>query len=256
MIEFIDKEKWQWDLCGLEERTSTPATKLESMRCPTRTSKQRIEESTSSIKEVFMKNAAIGFRVHSGWSVLVALSVEKGAPTVLRRQRVQLVEIFSYKFRQPYHTAEKMHFEDAGKFISGVRTEAQGLADRALRSVQVDLEKQGYHLGRGGLLLASGRPLPELEKILRSHALIHTADGELFREVLRRASARCGLKIMCTKERELLDQCAELFSRSPKGLLRQVKALGRPFGAPWSQDEKFATLAAWLVLSGRKLTPG
>ena len=133
--------------------------------------------------------------------------------------------------------------------------EAQGFADRALRSVQVDLEKQGYHLGRGGLLLASGRPLPELEKILHSHALIHTADGELFREVLRRASAHCGLKIMCTKERELLDQCAEVFSRSREGLLRQVKELGRPFGPPWSQDEKFATLAAWLVLSGGKPTP-
>jgi hypothetical protein len=24
--------------------------------------------------------------------------------------------------------------------------------------------------------------------------------------------------------------------------------LGRPFGSPWSQDEKFATLAAWLAL--------
>ena len=196
-----------------------------------------------------MKKAAIGFRVHSGWSVLVAVSLEKGAPTVISRQRVQLVQTFSYKFRQPYHTAEKMHFKDAGKFISGVRTEAQGIADRVLRSVQVDLGKQGYHLDRGGLLLASGRPLPELKKILHSHALIHTADGELFREVLRRASVRCGLKIMCTKERELLDHCAEIFSRDPEGLLRQVTELGRPFGAPWSQDEKLATLVAWLVLS-------
>ena len=196
-----------------------------------------------------MKKAAIGFRVHSGWSVLVAVSLEKGGPAVLRRQRVQLVETFSYKFRQPYHTAEKMHFGVADKFISGVRTEAQGLADRALRSVQVDLKKQGYDLDRGGLLLASGRPLPELKKILHSHALIHMADGELFREVLDRASVRCGLNIMRTKERELLDACAEAFSRDPEVLLRQVTELGRPFGSPWSQDEKFATLAAWLVLS-------
>ena len=196
-----------------------------------------------------MKKAAIGFRVHSGWTVLVAVAVEKDVPTVLRRERVQLVETFSYKFRQPYHTAEKMRFEDAGEFISGVRTEAQGLANRALRSVQVDLKRKGYNLDRVGLLLASGRPLPGLEKILYPHALIHTADGELFREVLRRASARCGLKIMCTKERELLDHCAEVFCCPPEGLLRRVTELGRPVGSPWSQDEKFATLAAWLVLS-------
>jgi len=195
-----------------------------------------------------MKKAAVGFRVHSGWTALVAVSLEKGVPIVLSRQRVQLVETFSYKFRQPYHTAEKMRLEEAGKFISGVRTEAESLAYRSLHAVQVDLERQGYHLDRGGLLLASGKALPELEKILLSHALIHTADGELFREALRGASGRCGLRLTCTKERELLEQCAEAFSLRPVELLRRVTELGRPFGSPWSQDEKFATLASWLVL--------
>jgi hypothetical protein len=195
-----------------------------------------------------MKKAAVGFRVHSGWTALVAVSLEKGVLAVLSRQRVQLVETFSYKFRQPYHTAEKMRLEDAGKFISGVRTEAESLAYRSLHAVQVDLDKRGYHLDRGGLLLASGRQLPELEKILASHALIHTADGELFREVLRAASARCGLRLTCTKERELLEHCAEAFSLRPAELLQRVTKLGRPFGSPWSQDEKFATLTSWLVL--------
>jgi hypothetical protein len=248
LIWFIDKGKRQWDLDGLGD-TDEHSSQLESMRCPTWEEKELDWRFHSSITEVFMKKAAIGFRVHSGWSVLVAVSLEKDVPTVLRRQRVQLVGTFSYKFRQPYHTAEKMRFEDAGKFISGVRTEAQGLANRVLRSVQVDLKRKGYNLDRGGLLLASGRLLPELEKILHSHALIHTADGELFRDVLRSAGARCGLKIMCTKERELLDHCAKVFCCHPEGLLQRVTELGRPIGSPWSQDEKFATLAAWLVLS-------
>jgi len=195
-----------------------------------------------------MKKAAVGFRVHSGWTALVAVSLEKGVLTVLSRQRVQLVETFSYKFRQPYHTAEKMRLEDASKFISKIRTEAENLAYLSLHAVQVDLEKRGYQLDRGGLLLASGRQLPELEKILASHALIHTADGELFREVLRGASARCGLRLACTKDRELLEHCAEAFSLSPAELQRRVTKLGRPFGSPWSQDEKFATLVSWLVL--------
>jgi hypothetical protein len=30
--------------------------------------------------------------------------------------------------------------------------------------------------------------------------------------------------------------------------MRRVTELGRPFGSPWSQNEKFATLAAWLAL--------
>jgi len=196
-----------------------------------------------------MKKAAVGFRVHSGWSAIVAVSFEKSVPIVLRRQRAQLVETFSYTFRQPYHTGEKMGFADAGEFIAGVRAEAERLAYRGLHAMQADLEEQGYRLDRGALLLASGRPLPDLEKILNSHALIHTADGELFREALRSASLRCGLQVTCTKERELLDSCAEAFSLRPPVVLRRATELGRGLGAPWSQDEKYAALAAWLALS-------
>jgi len=29
--------------------------------------------------------------------------------------------------------------------------------------------------------------------------------------------------------------------------MRRATELGRSLGAPWSQDEKFATLAAWLA---------
>ena len=197
-----------------------------------------------------MKKAAVGFRVHSGWSALVAVSLEKSVPVVLRRLRSQLVKTFSYTFRQPYHTGEKMGFAEAGEFISGVQTEAEELAYQALQTIRVDLEGQGYRLDRAGLLLASGRPLPELERILQSHALIHTADGELFREALRSASTRCGLRLMCTKERELLERCAQVFSLRPLVVLRRATDLGRGLGAPWSQDEKYATLAAWLALTG------
>ena len=107
---------------------------------------------------------------------------------------------------------------------------------------------QNYKLNGAGVLLASGKPLPALDKILSSHALIHTADGELFREALLHASARCGLAMTCVKERELLDRAVQAFRLKPDALLRRVTELGRSLGAPWSQDEKFATLAAWLAL--------
>jgi hypothetical protein len=97
------------------------------------------------------------------------------------------------------------------------------------------------------LLLASGRALPELEKILASHALIHTADGELFREALLHASARCGLIGFTIKDKELLNRAGQVLRAKPNELMRRVTELGREFGSPWSQDEKFATLAAWFV---------
>jgi hypothetical protein len=194
-----------------------------------------------------MKKAAAGFRVHSGWSAVVVVSVEKGLPKALRRERLQLVKTFNLKFRQPYHTAEKMRAQDAAEFIAGVKKEAEGITNQFLRGTQRELETEGYGLYRGGLLLASGRALPELEKILTSHALIHTADGELFRDVIRVACKGCALHVTVVKEKELLNECEALFSIRPTDLLRQATEMGKPFGPPWSQDEKFATLAAWLA---------
>jgi hypothetical protein len=198
-----------------------------------------------------MKDAALGFRAHSGWTALVALSVSKGSPLVLERQRVHLVEVFTYEFRQPYHTAEKMPHAEARAFISRVLAEAKRLAYRAIDGLQSGLRERGYELSRCGLLLASGRPLPGLEKILASHALIHTADGGLFREALLHASARCGLPVVSIKERELLDRAEQTFRLKPADLTRRITELGRPLGPPWSQDEKFASLVAWLALAAR-----
>lgn len=185
--------------------------------------------------------------MHSGWAAVVAVCVEKGKPVVLARQRVHLVDTFTYEYRQPYHTAEKMLDGQAREFISRMQTEARRLAYSAIKKLASRTEEQGVKLTRCGLLLASGRPLPALEKILASHALIHTADGELFRDAILHASARCGLRDLRIKEKELLDRAGDVLRLKSAVLLRRVSELGRPFGSPWSQDEKFATLAAWLA---------
>lgn len=198
-----------------------------------------------------MKEAAVGFRVHSGWAAVVVVWLEKGAPVVLERKRAHLVKTFSYTFRQPYHTAEKMPLAEARKFVAQVQNEARELAYRAVHEMQSSLENLKIKLTRGSLLLASGKPLPELEKILASHALIHTADGELFREAIVHGCDRCRLKMESVKERALLEDAGTALHLKTAELMRRVTELGKPFGSPWSQDEKFATLAAWLALTSR-----
>jgi hypothetical protein len=198
-----------------------------------------------------MKSAALGFRAHSGWTALVALSVSKGAPCVLARQRIHLIQTFTYRFRQPYHTAKTMPLDEGRDFVAGVRTQARDLAYRAICELQESLHAQGYRLMRSGLVLASGRPLPNLPDILASHALIHTADGELFRESLLHACARCGLLSKTAKERDLRDEAPEMLRLRPDDLTRRIAELGRSLGPPWSQDEKLATLVAWLALRSK-----
>ena len=195
-----------------------------------------------------MKQAAVGFRVHSGWAAVVAVCVEKGVPTVLERKRPHLVETFSYAFRQPYHTAGKMQLEEAREFIARVDGEAKQLAYGAIQGMQTELQKVDIQLVSGALLAASGRPLPTLEKILASHSLIHTADGELFREAILDVCRRCGLRTESIREKELLERAKSTLRVQPAALMKRVTELGKPFGSPWSQDEKYATLAAWLAL--------
>jgi hypothetical protein len=152
-------------------------------------------------------------------------------------------------FARPYHTAKKRSSGEAHDFISRMRTEARGLAWEAINSVQSSFRHQGYELKRCGLLLASGKPVPDLPQILASHALIHTADGELFREALLHAGNRCGLETFTTKESELLERASRTLHLKADELGRRLVQLASAVGSPWTQDEKLAALVAWLSLS-------
>lgn len=196
-----------------------------------------------------MQTAAVGFRVHSGWAAAVVICGPPANPVVVERRRIELVKTFTYTFRQPYHTAEKMPREDAVKFIRSVQSEAKRLALSSLRSLQRDLAEGDFKIDRAALLLASGRALPDLEQVLASHALIHTADGELFRDGLRAACALSELPVAGIREKEILAMASKALCIQPAAVSRRVAALGKPLGPPWSQDEKFAALGAWLTLA-------
>jgi len=195
-----------------------------------------------------MKQAAVGLRVHSGWTALVAVSLEEGCPRVLLRQRPHLVRKFTHEFRQPYHSAEKISLAEGRSFVSSVCSEARGLACQAIRSAQTSLREQGCELKFCALLQASGRPLPSLPQILASHALIHSADGELFREAVLHAGNRCGLELFTAKERDLPKTASHELCLEPEHIARILVGLGAGLGPPWTQDEKLAALAAWLSL--------
>lgn len=195
-----------------------------------------------------MKQAALGFRAHSGWTALVAVCLERNGPQVLLRQRPKLVERFTYEFRQPYHTAEKMSAGKAPGFVSRVERTATQLAEAAIRTVQLELRKQGYEVTCFGLPSSSAKPLPSLDKILRSHALIHTADGALFRRALVHASEQCQMAGVTFEERQLMADACKTLKIAEDDLKTTLVTLGKPIGSPWSQDEKFATMAAWLTL--------
>jgi hypothetical protein len=169
-------------------------------------------------------DATLGFRAHSGWAVLVA--VAGGAP--LFRQRVAMGKV-----PQPFHMAAEMQMAQAETLLKRTEKAAVAMAVTGIREALARLAADGYRASGAAVLLASGKPLPELAKILAAHPLIHTAEGVFFRDVLKSACAECGLAAAGVRERDL-----------PADLVARVSGFGKILGPPWTQDEKLATAAA------------
>src|SRR5579859_1800575 len=198
-----------------------------------------------------MKHAAIGVRMHSGWGALVAVSNIDGTVEVLERRRMAVTTPGTAGANQPYHFAERLEFAEAEKFLEKCFATSKRLAVSAIREVIEELSARQYRVAASGMLLASGRALPPLAKILASHALIHAAEGEFFREAFSKACADLELRVTGLRERDLEEHVRTAFGKAAGGMQRQVSNLGRSVGPPWTTDQKTATLAA-LVALGKK----
>jgi hypothetical protein len=195
-----------------------------------------------------MGKAALGLRAHSGWAALVAVSGTRGSIEVVDRRRIELSASKRPGPRQPYHEAEGQKLEKARQIVARYAEEAARLASEGFRAVLADLKTRGHEVVGCGLLLASGRPLPDLESILASHALIHSADGELFREAIADGAKRHRLNLVRVREKEVVGEAASRLRLEPAALQSRVAALGKTVGPPWTQDQKLAAIAAWLAL--------
>ena len=78
------------------------------------------------------------------------------------------------------------------------------LAAEAVREVIADTRQKGYEISTSCILTGSGRSIPALDKIVASHPLLHTAEGELFRNAIARACLNHGLPVVAVKEKELM----------------------------------------------------
>lgn len=202
-----------------------------------------------------MAFCALGLRVHSGWAALVALAVssrDDPSPRVVGRSRVEIADASIEGSKQPYHAAEEMPLAEAAKYLARCDRASARLAKTGLAAAIDALTSPPDGVAqprRCAILLASGRPLPELSKILASHALIHTADGEHFREAFAAAARECGLDVVRIREREVAAELAGKLETSTAALERRVAGWRKDVGPPWTADQKLAALAAWAALT-------
>jgi len=196
-----------------------------------------------------MKQVAFGIRMHSGWGVLVAVCGDANSVDVVDRRRIVTMDPGIPGAKQPYHYAASLELPAAERHIAKCAASSECLALAAVQEVAQELRVRKYQIVAAAVLLASGRPLPTLPKILASHPLLHTAEGELFRNAVRNACKQLKVSVTAFPERELETRVKAAVGEAASRVQRKLLALGPSLGPPWTKDHKTAALAAFAILA-------
>ena len=194
-------------------------------------------------------SCVLAFAPHSGWTAVVAIGGTPARPVVLARERLELTDEKLPGAKQPYHAIEGLPLAEASARLRVFRESAAALAGSGVGALIGTARTAGIQPIAAGILDSSGRDPGTLERVLASHALIHTADGNHFREALAAACAALGLPCARIGKRDLAGEAARSLKRTPKELTAAVARLGREAGIPWGADQKGAALLAWLLLA-------
>ena len=180
---------------------------------------------------------------------MVAIAGERGPEEVLLRRRVVIIDSKIAGSAQPYHYVAKKEISAAEKHLTRCASISERLAFESLAQLSTELGNIGFTSKAAVVLLSSARPLPDLQAILSSHPLIHTAEGEFFRQAFRDAFDKLRIPTTGIRARDLDDAAAKAFGKAASAIQKRIDGMGRSLGAPWTKDEKTAALAAAIVLN-------
>lgn len=181
----------------------------------------------------------LGWRVHSWWAVVVAVSGPAASPVIIHREQVTLVDDESV--REPFHAAAAVPLGEAPALIKSVEQAATTAAEAAMRDLVSSL---GAVAAVG--VVGGGRRLPELPQILAKHARLHEAERDLYEQAIIQGAARAALPVTAIPAtRKLMSEASDVLGVA----LEPVCAgLGKSIGPPWQKNYKEATAAALVAL--------
>jgi len=197
--------------------------------------------------------AAFGFKLHTGWAALVVISGCPGKIQLHLRQRIELLPPDNSIPRFVYHEASECPLAQAREMVKRAAKASREAARLAVKQSIGELEARGIRVRVCGVLCGS-TPIPDdLPAVLRSHPLIHSAEGALFQNAIVSACESCAMTPFLAREREVWARAAEAWGVAEPGLRQEVDGLRKSAGSPWSADQKAATAIALLALQSRKV---
>jgi hypothetical protein len=199
-------------------------------------------------RNAVQESAAVGLAIHTGWAHAVVVVLRENALVIVHKERIAFWDPLRHGDAHFYHRAADIAFETAESMIAADEQHARRIAAESLRSLAEGLASRDFRLVVARVADKVRKPLPSLAKILASHALIHAAEGALFRS------------IALTELGKLVDDAAEMDSAilpatlsgtahlTPRSVTAQLDHAGKLSGPPWTQEHRACAQAAWLAL--------
>jgi len=180
---------------------------------------------------------------------MVVLGGSAAAPELLTRSRLQLIDDHDPESKQPYHAVEFLCVEEATGRLDGYMAVATDRANDCIHAQSEGLKRRGIVIRTVGIIDSSSRKQVSLPAILASHALIHAADGDHFRNALFVAAEQCRLQACRIPAKGLEAHAVKTLRLPVSRILETVNRLGQGQGPPWGADQKKAALLAWTLLA-------
>lgn len=196
--------------------------------------------------------AALGFKLHTGWAALVVVSGHPGKIQLLLRRRIELLPAESSIPRFVYHEASELPLAQAAELVKRAAKASASAAKLVVDEALNEIGSRGVQVDVCGVLSGSRSAPDDLAAILRSHPLIHTAEGALFQDAIVSAGKSCNLAVVLAREREVWASAAAALRVAEPALRKEVDGLRKTLGPPWSADQKAATAIALLALKSKR----
>jgi hypothetical protein len=196
-----------------------------------------------------MIEAALGFRVKSGWATVVLLSGPASSPKVIDRRRIELADPAVPESAQPFHAGLDLPKATAAKIVTRLVACVERFSEREVAKLTNQYRAGGYRIVGAGIVVGS---TVDPQTIPNDHIRAHAEEGRLFRVVIADALKLARLKSSVTREKELMSEATNVLSISERKLRTELTRMGKAVEGSWRAEEKAATLAAWIELMRRE----
>jgi hypothetical protein len=149
-----------------------------------------------------------------------------------------------------FHAALETTLDKGAALVATIEQAAEVGASYALRTMHERLRAQGHDVAGVAIAVGTTEIPDDLATILASHARLHAAEGELYRDALVEGATQVGLPVTRYANKGAISEAAQMLGVDSENLAARLAALRTSLGAPWQKDHREATAAALLVLAG------